>query len=96
MTLYEKLHTANKEDLAEFLALSYGMYTSQNNEPFNNDPVLGFMSYFGFGMHDAIKNYILKELDKELEDLELVKKFKSAIENDPLFCNASIETNAEN
>lgn len=80
MTLYEKLHTANKEDLAEFLALSYGMYASQNNELFNNDPVLGFMSYVGFGMHDAIKNYILEELDKELEDLELVKNFKNGLE----------------
>ena len=81
MTLYEKLHTANKEDLAEFLALSYGMYASQNNELFNNDPVLGFLAYAGgLGMHDAIKNHILKELDKELEDLELVKNFKNAIE----------------
>lgn len=80
MTLYEKLHTANKEDLAEFLALSYGMYASQNNEPFNNDPVLGLMSYTAFGMHDVIKNHILKELDKELEDLELVKRFKSKFE----------------
>jgi hypothetical protein len=31
-------------------------------------------------MHDAIKNQILKELDKELEDLELVKKFKNGFE----------------
>lgn len=75
MTLYEKLHTANKEDLAEFLALSYGMYVSQNNELFNNDPNLGFMAY-----HDMIKNHILEELDKELEDLEFVKKFKSGFE----------------
>lgn len=80
MTLYEKLHTANKEDLAEFLALSYGMYASQNNELFNNDPVLGLKVHFGFGMHDAIKNYILEELDKELEDLELVKNFKNGLE----------------
>jgi hypothetical protein len=81
MTLYEKLHTANKEDLAEFLALSYGMYVFQNNELFDNDPVLGFMAYAGgLGMHDVIKNHILKELDKELEDLELVKKFKNVIE----------------
>ena len=83
MTLYEKLHTANKEDLAEFLALSYGMYASQNNELFNNNPILGFMAYAGgLGMHDVIKNHILGELDKELEDLEIVKKFKSAIEMD--------------
>ena len=83
MTLYEKLHTANKEDLAEFLALSYGMYASQNNELFNNDPVLGFMAYAGgLGMHDAIKIHILKELDKELEDLEFVKKFKNRLEAD--------------
>ena len=80
MTLYEKLHTVNKEDLAEFLALSYGIYASQNNELFNNDPILGFMAYAGFGMHDVIKNHILEELDKELEDLELVKKFKSGLE----------------
>lgn len=80
MTLYEKLHTANEEDLAEFLALSYGMHVSQNNELFNNNPVLGLMAHFGFGMHDAIKNYILEELDKELEDLEFVKNFKNGLE----------------
>lgn len=80
MTLYEKLHTANKEDLAEFLALSYGMYASQNNELFNNNPIPGFVAYFGFGMHDAIKYHILKELDKELEDLEFVKNFKNGLE----------------
>lgn len=81
MTLYEKLHTANKEDLAEFLALSYGMYASQNNELFNNDPILGFLAYAGgLGMHDMIKNHILKELDKELEDLKIVKNFKSEFE----------------
>ena len=44
---------------------------------------LGFMAYAGgLGMHDVIKNHILGELDKELEDLEIVKKFKSAIEMD--------------
>lgn len=80
MTLYEKVHTANKEDLAEFLALGFGMYASQNNELFNNNPVPGFVLYFGFGMHDAIKNHILEELDKELEDLEIVKKFKNGLE----------------
>lgn len=80
MTLYEKLNTASKEELAEFLALSYGMYVSQNNEIFNNDPVLGFMVHIGFGMYDAIKNHILEELDKELEDLKFIKNFKNELE----------------
>lgn len=80
MTFYEKVHTANKEDLAEFLALGFGMYVSQNNALFNNNPVPGFVLHFGFGMHDAIKNHILEGLDKEVEDLEFVKKFKNRFE----------------
>ena len=80
MTLYEKFHTASKEELAEFLALGYGMYASQNNERFNNNSIPGFVAYFGFGMYDAIKNHILEELNEELEDLEFVKNFKNELE----------------
>lgn len=81
MTLYEKLHTASKEELAEFLALSYGLYSAQNNEMLNNDQLLGLLAYSGFGVCDAVKETILKEMDTELEDLQIIKKFKERIES---------------
>ena len=80
MTLYEKLHTASKEELAEFLALSYGLYSAQNNEMLNNDQLLGLLAYSVFGVCDAVKEQILKEMDTELEDLQLIKKFKECVE----------------
>lgn len=80
MTLYEKLHTASKEELAEFLALSYGLYSTQNNEMLNNDQLLGLLVYSNFSVCDAVKEQILKEMDTELEDLQLIKKFKERVE----------------
>jgi hypothetical protein len=47
----------------------------------NDDQLLGLLVYSNFGVRDAVTKQILKEMDTELEDLQLIKKFKERVES---------------
>lgn len=73
MTLYEKLHSASKEELAQWLTTAYGLIVSHCNEFFKDDPMLGYLSFVGFGQYNVIKERILKDLDTDPERCFLVE-----------------------